>query len=297
MIHNSIPIVFFGTSRFSVIILDELKGASILPELIVTAPDTPQGRKLVLTPPLVKTWARENDIPVLQPTKLDDAFCSQLKTENYQLFIVASYGKIIPQKILDIPQHGTLNVHPSLLPKYRGPSPIQSQILADEKDIGVSIMLLDEKMDHGPIVASTQYTGESTQYTVHSTQEEGWPPKAQELGEALAHKGGALLAKTIPEWVAGAIAPVPQNHDTATYTKKIAKGDALLDLAGDSYQNFLKIRAYDSWPGAYFFAEKNGEHIRVLIKNATLKNGELTITRVLPEGKKEMDYHDFLRGL
>jgi len=156
MIQDSSTIVFFGTSRFSVIVLEELKKAGIMPELVVTAPDTPQGRKLILTPPPVKAWAQENGVKFLQPQKLDDSFIGQLSKVNAQLFLLASYGKIIPQKVLDLPQHGTLNVHPSLLPKYRGPSPIQSQILADDKNVGVSIILLDEKMDHGPIVGSAQ---------------------------------------------------------------------------------------------------------------------------------------------
>lgn len=282
--------VFFGTSRFSLIVLDELKHAGIVPELIVTAPDKPQGRNLVLTSPPVKTWAEQNNVPFLQPAKLDDAFIDKLQAISYKLFLVASYGKIIPQKILDLPEHGTLNVHPSLLPKYRGPSPIQSQVLADEKDIGVSIMLLDEKMDHGPIVARAQCIVDNTQ------KEGGWPPNAKELEELLARQGGALLAKTIPEWLAGSITPQEQEHDKATYTKKITKEDALLDLAGDPYKNFLKIRAYGPWPGTYFFVEKKGAKIRVLIKDATFENGVLTITRVIPEGKKEVSYEDFLRG-
>jgi len=132
---------------------------------------------------------------------------------------------------------------------------------------------------------------------VHSKQEEGWPPRARELEEMLAHEGGALLAKIIPEWLAGSIKPREQDHDKATYTKKVNKEDGCIDPADEPYQNFLKIRAYDSWPGAYFFTEKDGTKKRVLIKDATFENGKLIITRVLPEGKKEMDYQDFLRGL
>jgi len=130
---NNIPFVFFGTPEFAVSILEELKDAKIVPSLIVTAPDKPKGRGLVLTPPPVKIWAQLHNIPVVQPAKLDNDFTEKLKNSSYKLFVVAAYGKIIPKAVLDIPTNGTLNVHPSLLPKYRGASPIQSQILADEK--------------------------------------------------------------------------------------------------------------------------------------------------------------------
>lgn len=283
-------IVFFGTSRFAVIVLDELTKAGFVPALIVTTPDMPQGRRLVLTPSPVKLWAQEHDIPLLQPEKLDNGFSYHLSPITYNLFIVASYGKLIPREVLSLPTHGTLNVHPSLLPKYRGPSPIQSQILADEKTVGVSVMLLDEEMDHGPILTSKQHA-------VAGIQGVEWPLRENDLEEVLAHEGGKLLAEIIPGWIEGTIEARPQDHSKATYTKKIEKEDGLIDLTDDPYQNFLKIRAYDPWPGTYFFFEKKSKKIRVLIKDARFKNGELVIMRVLPEGKKEMDYDDFLRGM
>ncbi|MDZ4284519.1 MAG: methionyl-tRNA formyltransferase [Patescibacteria group bacterium] len=281
--------LFFGTPRFAVIVLDGLKAAGLVPALIVTAPDKPAGRGMRLTPPPVKLWAQENDIKFQQPTGLE---IGNWKLEIApQLFIVAAYGKILPSWLLKIPTHGALNVHPSLLPKYRGSSPIQSQILANERDVGVSIMLLDEKMDHGPIVTSYQLP--VTSYS------NGWQPSATELEETLAHAGGKLLAETIPKWLAGEITPQEQDHAQATYTKKITREDGLValeDVAGNPYETFLKIRAFDPWPGTYFFAERQQKKIRVKIKDAVFKNGILEITRVQPEGGRVISYRDFLRG-
>ena len=285
-----LKIAFFGTSLFSVGVLDELVAQDIVPILIITTPDRPQGRKLIMTPPPVKVWAEKNNIDVLQPDPLDDDFTTEMKNTDWDLFIVASYGKILPKQLLDIPQQGTLNVHPSLLPKLRGASPIQTAILEDKKeDVGVSIILLDEQVDHGPIVAQA------------SVELEEWPLKKVVLEQLLSHEGGKLLAETIPLLVSGKITPEEQKHDEATFTKQIKKEDGLIDLNGDAYTNYLKIRAFEGWPGTYFFAEKKensaSQRIRVKIVDADFKNGKLTITRVIPEGKKEMSFEDFLRGL
>ena len=289
---NKVKFVFFGSSKFSCIILDELKAAGFLPSLVVAVKDKPKGRKLLITPPDTKVWANANGIPCLQPEKLNDSdFQKRLLEEaadGANLFIVASYGKIIPRAVLDIPKYGTLNVHPSLLPKLRGATPIQSAILT-ENETGVSIMLLDEEMDHGPILGQekTDFTGENT----------GWPPYADILEEMLAKMGGQLLVKTIPGWIEGKIKAVAQNHEAATYTKKITKEDGLIDLADNAEENLKKIRAYAGWPSAYFFSEKNGTKIRVAIKKATIEDGNLKLIRVIPESKKEMPYEDFLRGI
>jgi methionyl-tRNA formyltransferase len=282
---KDIKIAFFGTPDFSVVILDELNKAGIKPALIVTGQDKPQGRKLVVTPPPVKIWATENSVNFSQPEKLDNDFIEWIKIEGFDLFIVAAYGKIIPKDLLAIPKHGSLNVHPSLLPRFRGASPIESQILADEKKVGVSIMLLDEKMDHGPILASENY------------EPENWPPRASRLEIDLAHVGGKVLSRVLMGWVNGDIAPVEQDHQKATYTKKITKADGLLDLSEDPLLNLRKIRAYDGWPGTYFYTKRKGRDIRVLVKDAKIEDEKLVITKVLPEGGKEMSYEDLLKGL
>ncbi len=276
-------LIFWGTSPFSVGVLEALKEYGITPSLIITAPDKPRGRNLIVTPPPTKTWAQQNNISVLQPEKLDASFIDRLSDVGCQLFIVASYGKIIPKGILDIPKHEALNVHPSLLPRLRGASPIQSAILTEDKT-GVTIMLIDEKMDHGPIVAQKEIPISP------------WPLKASVLEPMLAHEGGRLLAETIPRWISGEIKTHEQEHDMATYTKKFTKEDGVIDLLGDPMANFRKIQAFDVWPKAYFFTTRHGKKIRVTITDAEFVEGKLLINKVLPEGKREMGYNDFLRG-
>ena len=217
---------FFGTPRFAEIILNELEQKGFIPALVVTAPDKPKGRKLLLTPSEVNIWAKKRHIPVLMPEKLsNEAFLEDLKKTDFDLFIVAAYGKIIPKVVLDLPRNGSLNIHPSLLPKFRGPSPIESAILSDETSTGVTIIVLDEEMDHGPIIAQQEFIIEN------------WPTKGSRLAEYLAHAGGALLAETLPEYLARGKA-YPQDHSRATFTKKISKEDGLIDLSGDPLLNY-----------------------------------------------------------
>lgn len=282
---NNLRIAFFGTSDFSVKILDELKKESFVPSLIIAGEDKPRGRKLAITPPPAKVWAEKNNVPMLQPKTLKDAsFAENLKKSDWDLFIVASYGKIIPGAVLEIPKHKTLNVHPSLLPKLRGASPIRSAIL-EEKETGVTIMRLDEEMDHGPVVAQKKVPIQN------------WPADAETLENILAEEGGKLLSQTIPDWISGKIKETPQNHTLATYCKKIEKEDGLINLSDSPEKNFRKIQAYRGWPTAYFFIPSGDKKIRVIIKEAELKDGNLIIKKILPEGGKETDYQIFLKNL
>ncbi len=286
---SNLKTIFFGTDDFSVTVFDALMSAGIEPVLAITPPDKPVGRKQVITPPPLKVWAEKNDFDVLQPEKLDDDFVSELANTEWDLFIVVSYGKIIPKNILDLPKHKTLNVHPSLLPKLRGPSPIQSTILNDDNETGVTIMLMDEEVDHGPIISQARIAFD------RSSGDDSWPLKASTLREILAEASGEVLAETIPEWIAGTITPEEQNHDKATFTKILTKKDGELDIEnGDAYQNFLKIQALDEWPGTHFFVTPKDKQIRVKITDASFEKGTLTVHRVIPEGKNEMDYQDFL---
>jgi len=264
--------VFFGASEFSVKVLDILYQNSFVPEFIITTPDKPKGRKMLLTSPPIKIWAEKNKIKTITDYQLPI-------TDYYDLFIIAAYGKIIPKEILDIPKYGTLNVHPSLLPKYRGPSPIQSFILSGEKETGVTIMLTDEQMDHGPILAQQELEIRNLYY--------------KELEKELAKLGGKLLVETIPKWLKAEIKPQEQDHSKATFTKKITKEDGLTDLKNEPAEIIeRKIRAFTPWPGVYFFV--NGK--RLIITKAELADSGLKIERVKPEGKNEMGFEDFLRG-
>ncbi|MEI6842930.1 MAG: methionyl-tRNA formyltransferase [bacterium] len=283
---NKVTFAFFGTSRFSVFVLEELKKAGYIPALIITTEDKAKGRKLILTPSEVKKWALAENIPFITPKSLKTPeTLDEIKkySENYDFFIVASYGKIIPQNILDLPKHQTINVHPSLLPRLRGASPIQSAILS-ENETGVTIMRLDAEMDHGPLLAQEKV----------SVPE--WPPYKKDLEENLAKKGGELLVRIIPDWISGKLAEIPQDHDSATYCKKIEKSDGEINLDGDPELNIRKIRAFHMWPGAYFFIHHKGTQKRVVIKSAHIEDGKLILERVVPEGKNEMFYKDFLNG-
>lgn len=279
------PFVFFGTSRFSVILLEELREKfDIIPDLIVTTPDRPVGRKHVITPPPAKDWAIENDIATFQPETLKGNSDLIEELSQYELFIVASYGKIIPKEILDIvaEKHGTLNVHPSLLPKYRGASPIQNQILNAEEHPGTTIMLMDEEMDHGAIIAQKNVTLPESAYA--------------EAEEKLAVESAALLADVLPKWIAKKMKPVPQDHDQATYTKIIKKEDGEISLSGDPRANYLKHLAYNEWPKTFFFFEIDGMKQRAVITDASFENGAFIIKKVVPEGKNEMSYEEFLKA-
>jgi methionyl-tRNA formyltransferase len=283
-------IAFFGTPDFAVWVLEGLKEKGILPDLIVTAPDAPKGRKLVMTAPAAKIWANEHNIPVLQPEKIrgenETAFIKELNTfskDGWDLFIVAAYGKIIPEGILYLPHCKTINVHPSLLPLLRGSSPLQTAILNDMKDTGVTIMLLDKEMDHGPLLA---------QEKAHIGL---WPISHIDLGKHLAHQGAGLIATILPKLLAGTLPAIEQNHALATYTEKISKENGLIDLSSDGYKNFLRYNAYKNWPGVYFFTELAGKKARVIIIEASFENNTFVIKKVIPEGKKEMSWDEYQR--
>ena len=286
---QKIRFAFFGSSRLSVIVLDELEKFGLMPALIVTTPDKPQGRKLELKPNIVKEWSSKKSIPFLDPAKLDAEFVGALEKsvieKKITVFIVASYGKIIPKAIIDIPERKSLNIHPSLLPEYRGPSPLPTTILDSNLHTGVTIMRMDDLMDHGPIVAQKKIELDPALHY-------------EDFEELMAREGARLLAEVLPGWISGEIQEKEQDHAKATYTKKFDKEYALLDLEKDDpYWNFLRIKAFQGWLGAYFFIDVAGKKLRVKATHASFKDDTLIIDRVVPEGKKEMAYEDFLKGL
>lgn len=286
---NTSPrIVFFGGEPLAVPTLCALKKAGIIPELIVCNPDKPQGRKLLLTPPPTKLWAEDEGISVFQPISYKNKNDFSILTDTaWDLFVVVAYNFILPEWILKLPKHGVVNVHPSILPKFRGASPIRSTILADERMTGVTVMLMDAEMDHGPILAQKYI----------EIPKEAWPIAGRVLDSILAEEGGILLADTIPKLLTGKVVPHDQNHTEATYCKKLTKEMGEISLSGDPHENMLKIRAFDGWPGTFFFTERNGVRTRIKIVDANrAPDGSLSIITVIPEGKKEMSYQDFLRG-
>jgi methionyl-tRNA formyltransferase len=288
-------ILFFGTSNFSIYVLERLIALGIKPEGIVTVPDRPAGRKMILTAPPIKTWAITNNVSYFQFEKLNDAAVDTLEMLKPDLFIVASYGKIIPERVLQIPTHGCLNIHPSLLPKLRGATPLQTSIMQNMQYTGVSIIQMDKEMDHGPFVAT------------HEETVTPWPQTYTELEKYLALKGAELLAENLADYISGKLIPTEQRHEDSTYCKKIEKEDGLIsldDLTGDiGWNTFLKFNALIEWPGLFFFTRKGdvnaGADIRVKVKDAVWNTAleTMEITRVIPEGKKEMTWKDFLNYL
>lgn len=207
---------FFGTPRFAAIVLRKLIDAGLPPAAVVCNPDRPVGRKKIVTPPPVKVLAIEHGIPVLQPEQLDAGFVATLHGFAPDAFAVAAYAKIIPQKVLDVSRLGTLGTHPSLLPKYRGASPIQSAILHGDRETGATIYLMDAKMDHGPVLAQ--------EALAFDPDTENYPS----LEEKLAERSGALLAGVLPKFLAGTADAHPQDDAAATFTKKFTTEDGFI---------------------------------------------------------------------
>jgi methionyl-tRNA formyltransferase len=284
MATQSIRFAFFGTPRLAALFLDELEARGLVPSLVVTTPDKPQNRGLKLMSPPVKRWADARHIPVLQPDTLDADFLAQMSKNTWDVFVVIYYGNILPKKLLDTPKRGVLNVHFSLLPRFRGTSPVRAAILADEKRTGISILKMDEKIDHGPVVA---------QKAVAPAE---WPPSASEFEELLTRESAELLSQILPLWLERKIEAREQNHDIATGCPAFKKEDGLIELSDDTYANFLKIRGFDSTIGTYAYFERGGKRIRVRILDAHVENDRLVFDRVVPEGKREMSGEEFLRS-
>ena len=272
--------IFFGTPEFASIVLEKLVAAGFIPEAVVCNPDRPAGRHHIITPPKIKKYILENDLPIeiLQPENPNDIRPKLLEI-NPDLFIVAAYGKILPGEIIDIPRLGTVGVHSSLLPKYRGTSPIHGAILAGEKETGATLFMMDEKMDHGTILA--QYKVPITGNDTHET-----------LFPKIWGGGGKMLAEILPDIFAGKIKPNVQNEADATYTKKFTSVDGFVEeqeleaaLGGDSEKAAAidrKIRAFGVEPGVWTL--KNGKRVKLL--EAELQNGKLVLKTIQTEGQK-----------
>jgi methionyl-tRNA formyltransferase len=235
-------IVFMGTPSLACASLEALiaePGFEIV--AVVTQPDRPKGRDLKLTSPPVKDFALSRNLPVFQPEKARNPdFIETLRRLNPDLIAVAAYGQILPKAILDLPRYGCLNVHTSLLPKYRGAAPIQRAILNDEPETGVTIMKMDEGLDTGSILAQ--------ETTVIASAD-----NAQTLHDRLAQLGGALLGETIPGYLAGKIKPHPQPKEGVTYAPKIKKEDGLVDWSKPARVIWNQVRGLVPWPVAHTF--------------------------------------------
>lgn len=289
---------FFGSPKFAAIILERLIAAGMFPTIIICNPDRPVGRKQVITPPEVKQLITnyKSPIMVLQPETVQELLTThyQLLT-NLDFFVVAAYAKIIPADVLKLPRLGVIGIHPSLLPKYRGPTPIQTAILDGTEETGATLYLLDEKADHGAILANSkiQITNDKTYGS---------------LEKELAYIGGELLTKTLPKFIAGEIKPKPQDELLATFTRKFKTEDGFIEWevlkkaqndGGDiAIKLDRKIRALSHEPGVWVlrpdgkpFGSAQGRRMKLL--EAVILEGKLKLKKIQIEGKKEQVVFSF----
>jgi methionyl-tRNA formyltransferase len=284
---NELNIVMYGTGALAEQALLTMQQANIVPKILITKPDAAVGRSRAKTPPNIAIIAKSFGIHVLQPNKLQD-ISHILEEFDLDIGIVASYGKILPQDVLDIPIYGTLNIHPSLLPKYRGPTPIETALTSGDNEFGVSIMFLDSQVDHGPVLYQKEFD-----------DFEKLPDATLDTFEKLAGIYGAsmLVTSVLEPFIHGAITAKEQDHENATYTRKFSKEDGKVDIENDSLDKILQVyRATTSWPGCYFLHMHKGSYIRVKISKMTKEGEDITITHVVPEGRKEMSWESFKNG-
>ncbi|OGG99276.1 methionyl-tRNA formyltransferase [Candidatus Kuenenbacteria bacterium RIFCSPHIGHO2_12_FULL_42_14] len=304
MSNNNPSLVFFGTSDFAATILSALLDSTEFKSSVasvVTRPDEPIGRKHVITPPPVKLLAVKHHLPVLQPEKLDQNFIHQLKKINADIFIVADYGQIIPTAILNLPKYKPLNIHISLLPKYRGASPMQTALLNGDRETGISIIELMPLLDQGPIIA--QQIVSINPDDNHAT-----------LRLRMAGLSAALLQKILPDFIQGKITPVSQDDSRATYTALINKKDGLIPVNKTAEETYNMWRAYTPWPGIFLtdglkllntertdLTSQTNAPLTLFVQNQNLflqcANGTcLKINLLQPPGKKPMDARSFING-
>ncbi len=286
---NKTKILFIGTGQFAVPILEKLINSDYKITAVITVPDKSAGRQRELTASPIKRIALKHKLSILQPEKISN-FESQISDLSPDLIITADYGQIIPAKILKIPEFGCLNLHPSLLPKYRGSSPIQTAILKGERITGITIMLMDEKMDHGPIIAQEKIIIKDND-------------NYQTLEKELSQKSANLLIKILPQYLKKEIKSILQEHGKATYTKIFTRQHGQIDLKQSAEQIQRMVRAFYPWPGAWLIL--NNKRIKILKAKAInqqdkaaikTKNGYLLLELVQPAGKNPMTGQEFAQG-
>lgn len=248
MKNTDAKIIFAGTSEFGIPTLEKLLTLNYQLLTVITNPDRPAGREKTLTPPPIKIWAEKNNIPVLQPVKiLDSKF--QILNSNPDLLLVAAYGQIIPEEILNLPRLGSLNIHASLLPKYRGASPIQAAILNNESETGITLIQMDEKMDHGPIIAAEK---------TNISPEDDY----LSLSNKLSSLAAALVCRTLPDWINGKLTAQKQDHAQASFCKLLTRTDARIDWTKNAEQIWRMTKAFSPQPGCW--TTLNSKSVKIL---------------------------------
>jgi methionyl-tRNA formyltransferase len=302
-----VNVVFMGTPDFAVPCIDRLIGNGYSVVGVVTQPDRPVGRKRVMTPPPVKVAALNHGIPVLQPEKLrQPEALEQVIALQPDLIVTAAYGQILPESLLKIPKHGCINVHASLLPKFRGGAPIHRSIIEGEQETGVTIMYMVKALDAGDMISTVAVPIdiEDTVGTLH---------------DKLSEAGSSLLIETLPGLLSGKMTAVPQNHDQATYAPNLSREDERIDWSHDAISIYNRIRGLNPWPVS--FTTWQGEVMKVwwadfyetdssLISGipgtvihtdsdgivVAAGRGTVTLKEIQPSGKKRMPVSDFIRG-
>jgi len=301
-------VVFFGTAELACASLEALAAAPAVSLLgVVTQPDRPRGRDLRLQHAPVKASALRLGLPVLQPEKCRHSdFIQQIQSLRPDVGVVVAYGQILPPALLGIPLHGCVNVHASLLPKYRGAAPIQWAILNDESETGVTIMRIDAGLDTGPILAT-----EATPIRADDN--------ARTLHDRLARCGADLLVRTLPEPVSGRLEPRPQPEEGATYARKITKEDGRLDWNRPARELWNRVRGLTPWPGTHTHLRSDPKPMLLKIHEASVRpevrgaageilaadragivvacgEGALCLTAVQREGGRRLTAAEFLAG-
>lgn len=301
-------VIFMGTSQFADQILSSMIEAGLNVISVYTKPDKKSGRDREMKKSAAKLLAEKNNIPVFQPEKLNEESIQEISSQKPDLIVVAAYGKIIPKAILDIPGFGVINIHPSLLPKFRGPSPIQNAILSGETKTGTTIMLMDEGVDTGDILKQAEL-------------EIGKDETNQELSIRLADLSGKLLLEVLPLWIERKIEPAKQDNSQATLCQLIEREDGKIIWANEAESIYNLYRALIPWPGTFTFWEINGTFKRIKLNKINFSRekisekhhigevfqiegkvavqamlGVIFLEEVQLEGKENIKIEDFVNG-
>ena len=300
--------VFMGTSHFAATILKNLLENKYNVVSVYTRPDKKNGRDNKVSKSAVKVVAEENNLKILEPEEFDDKTIQEFRSQEPDLLIVAAYGKILPKAVLKIPGFGALNVHPSMLPKFRGPSPIQNALLEGEAETGTTIILMDEGVDTGDILA---------QVKVVISPDEKYP----ELLERMADTSSDLLLETLPLWVERKISPRAQSEEGATNCQLIERSDGKIFWTDGAFAIYNRFRAFYPWPGIFTYWEKDNSNLRLKLlkvspaegiplsthqigevfeaeEEIAVQTGEgpIVLEEIQLEGKKASSARDFVNG-
>ena len=293
-------IIYMGTPDFAVPALEKLAKSNHTIQAVFTQPDKPRGRKMIMTPPDVKVCAEKLEIPVYQPTSMKTAESLEIiKKYNPDVIVVAAYGQILPKAVLDAPKYGCVNIHGSLLPKYRGASPIQQSVLNGDKVTGITTMLMDVGLDTGDILLTSE-------------TEIGENETSGELFDRLALLGGDLIIDTLTALENGTVIPKKQDESLASHTTKIDKSLCPIDFTKTAQEVHNQVRGLYPWPVAT--AKISGKNVKVHSTKISDKSGKagtiisvrpliiacaeksIEIIELQPEGKKKMTAEAFTAG-